>query len=390
MNSFKEYVRTHPLLTNSDLLRRMSRHLTLMGWGIEQQLLLDSNRILIVGAGGLGSAVALAVCSSTFKNKGITIVDPDRVELTNLHRQLAYTEADIGLFKTDRLSDLCSRRNSDCNVSAVRDSFNEVNAFKLFTEHDIIFDCTDNVAARILISDTWVKTGRSKTLISGSCVSWSGQIVTLVPGSNGCLRCVYGEEFPVACDRLGQCSLQGVMGPVVTLMGNHQVMDLIHLIKNPQLATDILRVRLFDFSKGSVSRELEIPPNCSLCTGNTRLSQVKEEELIRHGANLFEIAGDEFLKLIGSGCSVLDVRERKHYECSHITGSVNLPASLYLHAGSDSLDIGSIDDLTDPIVVVCRRGIDSLKFVSKLERMFPWRKIFSLKEGLTGIGIGIV
>lgn len=390
---FEPYFEVHSKLSGTQLLTRMKRHLVLSGWSVEHQLRLASYRILVVGAGGLGCNVSLLLSGSLCDNAGITIIDPDDVELTNLHRQLAFKEADVGKPKAVRLAEYCRDRNSDCRVTGIVDTFNANNATELFETHDVVFDCTDNVPTRICISDAWVKTGRKTVLISASCVSWSGQLVSFTPGSNGCLRCIYGEnDLSVAtCKRLGQCALQGVMGPVVNMMGSHQVMRLISLVKTGISPSACIKIKFFDFSAVEPEyRSMSIEPNCSLClTGEIDYLIYVSSSPAEPVDSSLEITPSDLLPII-TNCILVDVREAKHYEISRLVNSLNFPASRYLHAGSFCEPLPVFADDEKPIVVVCRRGIDSLKFVNKLKLQSPEREILSLKGGLYGIALDII
>lgn len=390
---FERYFEVHSKLRGSQMLSRMARHLVLSGWSVEHQVKVASFKILVVGAGGLGCSVALLLSGSLCDNAGITIMDPDDVETTNLHRQLAFKEADVGKPKAVRLSEYCRDRNSDCRVTGIVDTFNANNATELFETHDVVFDCTDNVPTRICISDAWVKTGRKTVVISASCVSWSGQLVSFTRGSRGCLRCIYGEnDLSVAsCNRLGQCALQGVMGPVVNMMGSHQVMRLISLVKTGLSPSTCIKIQLFDFSSVEPeSRTMTIEPNCSLClTGDIVYATNIASSPAGPVDSSLEIAPSDLLRII-TECILIDVREPKHHEISRLENSFNFPASRYVHAGSLCESLPEFPDDEKPIVVVCRRGIDSRKFVNKLKLQTPQRAIFSLKGGLQGIGLDIV
>ena len=384
-----------PRIVDGAILQRISRHLVLGGWGIYEQLQLDSQRILVIGAGGLGCSLCLQLSASVFKNAGITVLDHDRIEHSNLHRQIAFGEADIGMNKADRLVQVCMGRNSDCNIVAISDSFNTRNCISLFDANDVVFDCTDNVPTRILISDTWIRTGRVKTVISASCVGWSGQLAVLGPGSSCCLRCVYGEETDssAACDRQGQCALQGVMGPVVGLMANYQFLGYMHTIKRH--STNAVSVKLFDFSDDTTIRKMDLAPNCAICTGKRELDPFASGSEPEHAACTGpECTTEEFLALLESeeGCRIIDVREASHFKYSHFAGSLNLPASTFLHAGPQTspLPLTQFGEDTKPVVVVCRRGIDSLKSTCKLLSIRPIMNVVSLRGGLTGLGVDIV
>ena len=321
-------------------------------------------------------------------------MDPDVVDITNIHRQLAYVESDSGKPKAERLAEICRTRNIDCNIEAVVGSLTPENAHSYIESHDVVFDCTDNVFTRVLISDTWVALGRSKLVISASCVGWCGQLVSLTPATRFCLRCIYGDPGErQGCDRLGQCAIQGVMGPVVSAIASLQLMALINRLRNPALAS---RLQIFEFNGEFSKRDLEVFPSCTRCSGS---EGVKDEApaFVETKPEGKEIAAQEFKFLLMNGrCKIIDVRERSHYCCSRLKNSVNIPASEYLHTGHNLKEDPCFMELfadfndTDHVVVVCRRGIDSLKFVHRITRFWPEKRLVSLSGGLSGLGLAIV
>ena len=393
-NDFEPFFEISSVLGHGGRLKKLSRHLALSGWGPEEQAKLDSMSILVVGAGGLGSTLCLELCGSVFGNNIISIIDPDVVEESNLHRQIAFSESDIGKPKATRLAELCYRRNNSCHIKSIVGSLDDSNVIDLFAVHDVIFDCTDNLPARILISDTWKTSEKSKLVISASCVGWCGQIVRLDSDTPFCLRCIYGDAGSVSgCDRLGQCALQGVMGPVVSAVASLQLMALIHVVKDPR-AKRTSFLQLVDFSSGLMTHEVHVAPNCASCCSDTRVFQSIVSALCLPDSSL-EIESVQLLSLLMEGsCIIIDVRERSHFKCSKLRRSVNFPASHYVHAGVDLKEDSALCEVIrgrgESIVTVCRRGFDSLKFVHRIKEVWPELKMYSLSGGLTGLSLDIV
>lgn len=397
-DTYSKWFITHDSIRNTKIFERLSRHLVLSGWDGDFQFSLDSKRILVVGAGGLGSTLCMLLAGSLFRNRRLTIIDPDIVELSNLHRQLAFTEADVGLSKAERLAEVCRNRNSTCTVSALFDSISEKNGQLLLKEHDIVFDCTDNVAARVLISDLWHNTGRKNHIISGSCVGWCGQVVNLYPENPFCLRCVYGEmsDSKKGCDRLGQCALQGAMGPVVTVIASTLLMELVNSIRAP--FTERKGLLLIDYTnEGPNTRQVTVRPSCGICmSGNisSAYSGYPPQDIGTNPYSRLEISRVEFGHLLGSNnCNIIDVREKKHFFYSRFRDSLNLPASRFVHGQEDIGNVASVRDWVisgKPTVVVCRKGYDSLKFAILANAAFPHSEILSLSGGLQGLSLDIV
>jgi molybdopterin/thiamine biosynthesis adenylyltransferase/rhodanese-related sulfurtransferase len=385
---------------DQELLSRLSRHLVLPGWGISEQKSFDGLNIVVIGCGGLGSVLGLALSGSLYRNKSLVFVDGDTVDVSNLHRQVAFDESMVGKSKAECMKEVCIRRNSTLNVTAVDEFFTSTTSGSLVDSADVVYDCTDNVHARIHISDAWVSSGRRFLLVSASCVGWSGQLVTLRPGQNGCLRCVYHGVGADACDHMGQCAISGVMTPVVSLMANFQFMELIRWIHHEREAasgrpTSVtqapLGVNIFSFENSiPFIRGMELPAVCSSCTGISPdvdgLLQVGDDP---YRAEVREIDPDVFFSMLQSRtCNIVDVRESPHYKLAHLKDSHHIPASQYLHYNR-AIPGEYFRMITDPkgtTVVVCRRGIDSLRFARKFGG-----NCVSLKGGLLGLGIdGII
>jgi molybdopterin/thiamine biosynthesis adenylyltransferase/rhodanese-related sulfurtransferase len=392
-NEFGEYLQVSPHIEDSNIIKKLSRHLAVAGWSAEYQKSLDNASILIVGAGGLGSTLSLELSGSTYSNSGITILDPDVVDESNLHRQLAFSEKDVGLFKAERLAEMCRNRNRGCNVKAVVDAIDSRNSVGYFLRHDIIFDCTDNVTARITISDAWVVTKRTKLVISASCVGWCGQVVSLIPSNPFCLRCIYGDPGDLSgCDRLGQCAIQGVIGPVVSAIASIQLIELFNHLRMPRDSSKLL---ILDFRTSLEKHMIEIPPSCSECTERRSVPFADPSKLSLTDDQITEISREDFLRFLkDERCIVIDARERNHFDCSHIVGSINIPASESFYSNVDvrtNYDlVKMLDGNTHAVVVVCRRGFDSLKMVQYLKPEWPKQVFYSLAGGLCNLGVDIL
>ncbi len=399
ISPFQKYAKSSVTHADDDMLKRLARHIVLSGWGADEQRRLDSLRIVIIGAGGLGSALGLIISGSLCNNHSLLFVDGDSVEISNLHRQLAFQEDMIGFNKAECMKSVCMRRNSTLNVTSLPEYFSPGNGPALFRNADVAFDCTDNVSSRINISNAWVATGKGALFISASCVGWSGQIVTLFPCQPGCIGCVYKDigHSGSACEHMGQCAISGVMSPVVATIANFQFLELLRWVRdfdkvqhNEPCPTRDLLVKIFDFSGSSqFERTMRLSPICSHC-GDERYTNEDNGKIEQHECNTDrELLPDQFLKLLDSKqCRIIDVREESHYALSHLEESHNVPASKYIHY-SQKLPphiVEMINGTCTISVVVCRRGIDSLRFADTYKG-----NCVSLKGGLLGLGLrGIV
>ncbi|HRL65547.1 MAG TPA: HesA/MoeB/ThiF family protein [Ottowia sp.] len=206
-------------------LLRYSRHLLLDDIGIEgQQRLLDSHA-LIVGAGGLGSPVALYLASAGVGQ--ITLVDDDTVDLTNLQRQIMHTEARVGQPKVASAEAAIGALNPGVRVRTVAQRADEAQLTELAAAADIVLDCTDNFATRQALNRACVATGRP--LVSGAAIGFDGQISVYDPrrAASPCYACVFP---PTQAVEEARCATMGVFAPLVGIIGTLQASEALKLL----------------------------------------------------------------------------------------------------------------------------------------------------------------
>ena len=206
-------------------LLRYSRHLLLDDIGIEgQQRLLDSHA-LIVGAGGLGSPVALYLASAGVGQ--ITLVDDDTVDLTNLQRQIMHTEARVGQAKVASAEAAIGALNPGVRVRTVAQRADEAQLTELAAAVDIVLDCTDNFATRQALNRACVATGRP--LVSGAAIGFDGQISVYDPrrAASPCYACVFP---PTQAVEEARCATMGVFAPLVGIIGTLQASEALKLL----------------------------------------------------------------------------------------------------------------------------------------------------------------
>ena len=206
-------------------LLRYSRHLLLDDIGIEgQQRLLDSHA-LIVGAGGLGSPVALYLASAGVGQ--ITLVDDDTVDLTNLQRQIMHTEARVGQPKVASAEAAIGALNPGVRVRTVAQRADEAQLTGLAAAADIVLDCTDNFATRQALNRACVATGRP--LVSGAAIGFDGQISVYDPrrAASPCYACVFP---PTQAVEEARCATMGVFAPLVGIIGTLQASEALKLL----------------------------------------------------------------------------------------------------------------------------------------------------------------
>jgi len=210
---------------NDDQLLRYSRHILLDDIGIEGQDKLLKAHVLIVGAGGLGSPVALYLGSAGVGH--ITIADHDRVEATNLQRQVAHTLGRIGQFKAESARQAIAAINPDVTVTPVTQRAEGALLDELVAKADLVLDCTDNFATRHAINRACVK--HRKPLVSGAAIRFDGQVAVFDAGNaqSPCYACVFPESELM---EEALCATMGVFAPLVGIIGSTQAAEALKLI----------------------------------------------------------------------------------------------------------------------------------------------------------------
>lgn len=201
---------------------RYRGHLSLSEIGPEGQEALRRSRVLIVGTGGLGSPSSLYLAAAGVGTLGL--LDPDTVSLSNLQRQIVHSTPAIGRPKVESAAHLLGAVNPEVDLRLYPTRLTAENAAAIFSDYDVVLDCTDNLATRLLINDTACRLG--KTLVFGAVWRTGGQIFTHVPGSP-CYRCIFDAEAPEADI---PCSQAGILNAAVGVAGSLQAAEAIKAI----------------------------------------------------------------------------------------------------------------------------------------------------------------
>ena len=210
---------------NDDQLLRYSRHILLDEIGIEGQQRLLSSHVLIIGAGGLGSPVALYLGGAGVGQ--ITVVDHDHVDQTNLQRQIAHTLARIGQPKVDSLAQAVAAINPDVKINRIHQRADDDLLDALVGAADLVLDCTDNFAIRHAINRACVK--HQKPLVSGAALRFDGQVSVYDARSaaSPCYECIFPEA---SVPDEARCATMGVLAPLVGVIGSVQAVEALKLL----------------------------------------------------------------------------------------------------------------------------------------------------------------
>jgi len=205
-------------------IERYSRHIILPEVGGSGQQKMLEARVLLLGAGGLGSPAAYYLAAAGIGNLGI--VDFDQVDLSNLQRQIIHSTERIGMLKTESAKKTIQALNPDVNVTLYNEKMDSSNIMSLIKDYDYIVDGSDNFPTRYLVNDACVM--KNKTLIHGSIYRFEGQVTVFKPDDGPCYRCLYPEPPPPGM--VPNCQEGGVLGVLAGVIGNLQVVEVLKLI----------------------------------------------------------------------------------------------------------------------------------------------------------------
>ena len=252
-------------------VRRYSRHIIMPQVGSAGQRALLDSKVLIIGAGGLGSPVAIYLALAGIGTLGI--VDYDVVDVTNLQRQILHHDADIGRSKVESAKDTLLAYNPDLNVVTYEEPVTSENAMEMMAGFDVVVSGADNFAARYLINDAAYLSG--KPLVDGSILMFDGRATTYMPG-RGCYRCVFPDPPPPG--EVPNCSEAGVLGMLPGMVGSIQAAETVKVILGtgePLVGRLLLIDALdMDFREVKVRRD----PNCPLCGDEPTVTELIDYE----------------------------------------------------------------------------------------------------------------
>lgn len=256
---------------NEEEIVRYSRHILLKDVGVEGQEKIRNAKVLVVGAGGLGSPAILYLAAAGIGTIGI--VDADNVDLSNLQRQIIHTTKDVGHPKALSAMQKINALNPHVKTVVFQDSIRAENALDIIKDFDFVIDGTDNFPAKFLINDVCVMAG--KPFSHGGILGFEGQTFTHVPGSS-CYRCVYST--PPAPDSVPSCAQAGVLGAVAGMLGTIQAAETLKYFTGAgELLTDkmlIFNAKTMDFHKITVDKN----ENCPLCGKHPTITELIDYE----------------------------------------------------------------------------------------------------------------
>jgi len=363
---------------SSSEFARYSRHLIMPEVGLEGQGKLKSASVLIIGAGGLGTPSSTYLAAAGVGRIGI--VDFDVIEKSNLHRQVLYSEKDIGKSKAEIARQRLLEINPNVSVEVHKVRLDSSNALDILGSYDIIMDGTDNFPTRYLVNDACVLLGKPN--VYASIFRFEGQASVFYAREGPCYRCLYPEPPPPGL--VPSCAEGGVLGVLPGIMGSIQAVEAIDLILGKGRPL-IGRLVLFD-ALDMTFKELKLRknPNCLVCGPNATVKKLIDYEAFCGveeglGAEL-EVSPKALKELIDDGREmvVLDVREPFEYEIAHLNDAKLIPLA-QLAGRVNELDTAR------PIVVYCHTGQRSAQAVRFLNGL-GFKKAKNLKGGIKAWG----
>ena len=252
-------------------IERYSRHIILKEVGGKGQQKFLDGKVMIIGAGGLGSPIALYLAAAGVGTIGIA--DADTVDLSNLQRQIAHHTRDIGTAKVLSAKEKMVAMNPDVRVNTYETWINAENIMEIIKDYDFVIDGTDNFAAKFLINDACVLAG--KPYSHGGILQFDGQTMTVKPGESPCYRCIFPAPPPK--DAIPTCSQAGVIGVLPGVIGTIQATEAVKYLLGKG---DLLTGRLLTYNALRMKfREIPIRknPKCPICGENPTITELKDE-----------------------------------------------------------------------------------------------------------------
>lgn len=253
-------------------IERYSRHIILPEVGGTGQAKLLSGKVLLVGAGGLGSPAGLYLAAAGVGTVGV--IDADVVDLTNLQRQVIHFTADLAKPKVESAAAKMQAINPDVQVKTYHQRLTAANALGILADYDFVIDGTDNFPSKFLVADACHFT--RKPYSHAGILRFDGQIMTVKPGETACYRCVFGAPPPAGA--VPSCSQAGVLGVLAGVMGTLQATEAVKfLLGQGELLTDSLLV--YDALKTTFRKvALRRNPKCPLCGEDPCITVLRDEE----------------------------------------------------------------------------------------------------------------
>jgi adenylyltransferase/sulfurtransferase len=366
---------------SNDEVKRYSRHLVLQEFGLENQLKLKSAKVLVVGAGGLGSPALLYLTAAGIGTLGIA--DFDSLEVSNLQRQVIFTMDDLGKNKARAAAVRLRGLNPEVRFNVHTERLTASNVLEVVADYDMVVDGTDNFPTRYLLNDACVLTG--KPLVYGSILRFEGQVAVFnVQTAAGMYSANYRDLFPLPPDAatVPNCEQAGVLGVLPGLIGSMQANEVIKvitglgepltgkllLLDSLTMEQTIIQVKNND-ARAAISVLIDYDEFCGISAG-------KNKSLTANQDCMKEVTVQDLKEMMDAGADfqLIDVREPHEFDICNLEGELIPQGEIP----------GNVDRISKDkkVVVHCRSGARSGNMVQWLEQNHGFTNLYNLKGGI--------
>ncbi len=385
--TLKEMIDPAAIELSHEEVQRYSRHLIMPEVGMVGQKKLKAASILLIGAGGLGSPLAMYLAAAGIGRIGL--VDYDVVDYTNLQRQIIHGTSDVGRPKLESARERILDINPHVRVDSYQEPLTSANALRILAPYDVIIDGTDNFPTRYLTNDACVLLGKPN--VYGSIFRFEGQASVFYAEEGPCYRCLFPEPPPPGL--VPSCAEGGVLGVLPGTIGAIQATEAIKLIIG-QGESLVGRLLLYDALGMSFDEvRLRKNPSCPVCGPEATITELIDYEQFcgmpahdrslyvtgeENGSTVPEITPFDLKKRLDAGDTfqIVDVREPHEWEISNLEdlGAFLIPQNQILD------HLGELD-MTSDIVVMCRSGVRSATVIRQLQK-HGFQRLLNLDGGI--------
>ncbi len=348
-------------------LERYNRQTILKDFGFEAQKKLQGSKVLVVGAGGLGVPVLMYLNAMGVGRIGI--VDNDVVSLSNLHRQVLYSEGDVGRSKVMVAIEKLEVQNTETMLTAYETFLNNENALRMISDYDVVVDASDNFPTRYLINDACVIL--KKPFVYGALHGFEGQLSVFNHNGGPTYRCLF-PNMPKS-DEVPDCNENGVLGILPGIIGNLQALETVKLLTG---VGEVVSGKLLIFealSNAFQKISFTVKPE------NLELHTLRPSYDFKCAADFHSVEAEAFLAIIENNRpQLIDVRTPKEFDRNHLELAMNIPLS--------ELDIRQSEiNFNQKVYVVCQSGIRSRKAIERLLNSHSYAHFINLSGGMNQI-----
>jgi molybdopterin/thiamine biosynthesis adenylyltransferase/rhodanese-related sulfurtransferase len=349
-------------------MRRYARQIQLKNFGAERQQLLRNAKVLVVGAGGLGVPVLQYLAAMGIGTIGIT--ENDTVSITNLQRQVLYTEkqAAAGELKLEMAIKQLKKLNSQVNFKPFDTYLTYENALPIIKDFDLVIDCSDNFETRYLVNDACVIL--KKPFIYGALYGFEGHVSVFNFNNGPTYRCLFPKEPPTG--QIPDCNTNGVLGVIPGIIGNLQALEAVKVITG--IGTSLSgKLLIYDGMEQEI-RKITIP----VSSENLKIKKLKPpKQSLSCGQPQHMVKANELTKIIKEtkDYQLIDVRNTDEYNLCSIKESINIPLAR-LPERLDEIDKNST------IYIICESGVRSLKAIQMLKDWNSKLKLYQVEGGM--------